>query len=80
MNTGSCVPGAYVHHRPRSAGSPAPRRARWGRLVLCAAVLGWIMAGAAQAQARVIVGFGLGLPLFVPPYFAPPPVYYPPPA
>ncbi len=73
MNPWSC----FHLRRPWSAQSPASRRARLGRLVLYSAVLGLIIAG--SAQARVIVGFGLGLPLFVPPYFAPPPAYYPPP-
>jgi hypothetical protein len=31
-----------------------------------------------EAQARIFVGVGVGVPLFYPPFVPPPPVYYPP--
>jgi hypothetical protein len=45
------------------------------RLMTFALILSAAMAG--QAQARIFVG--LGVPLFFPPFVAPPPAYYPPP-
>ncbi|MGE0226127.1 MAG: hypothetical protein AB7S57_22865, partial [Acetobacteraceae bacterium] len=31
------------------------------------------------AHARVVFGFGFGVPIYPPPIYVPPPVYYPPP-
>jgi hypothetical protein len=57
----------FVMRSSRSRASAI--RAALAVLVLCG-----MMAG--QAQARVFIG--VGVPLFFPPFVAPPPVYYPP--
>ncbi|MBI1209387.1 MAG: hypothetical protein GC191_19140 [Azospirillum sp.] len=58
-----------------------------GRIQTQAVLVGALMLAAvtfgtpAPAAARVVVGFGFGLPLLLaPPAYYPPPVYYPPPA
>jgi hypothetical protein len=57
-----------------------------GRAAVAAAALGVALSGflAAPADARVVFGLGVGVPLYAPVYpppvyYAPPPVYYAPP-
>jgi hypothetical protein len=54
-------------------------RSLWTRVPALGVVLAALALSAAmasQAQARVFIG--IGVPLFYPPYVAPPPAYYPP--
>ena len=66
--------------RPLNAGPFKPgRRSFWQRGLVCGTLAALVLCGmmGTAAQARVFIGFGLGVPFYYP-YAYPPPAYYPP--
>lgn len=58
--------------------SPSRRLAAAGIAAVLA--IGAIAAAPQPAEARVVIGFGFGVPVYPPAYYPPPYYYYPPPA
>ena len=54
------------------------RSSRLGATLLCGALTVLTLCGLMTGEARARIFIGFGVPLFLPPVFAPPPVYYPP--